>query len=74
MYLHEAKIGESFKVLSIHANHQLKNRFYSFGIVKGAIARIEEVTLAKETLEIKINKTRVALRISEAKTIEIEAC
>jgi ferrous iron transport protein A len=71
MNLSEALIGTSYTVKSVNANSQLKNRFHSFGIVKDAIIKIEAVTLAKETIEIKINKSKIALRFSEAKNIEI---
>ncbi len=71
MNLSEAQIGTFYKVKSIDANTQLKNRFYSFGIVKEATIKVEAVTLAKETMEIKINKSKIALRLSEAKSIEI---
>lgn len=74
MKLSEGKIGDSFKIISISADSQLKNRFYSFGIIKGAIAYIEEITLAKKTIEIKVQKSRIALRVSEAESIEIEKC
>lgn len=71
MNLSEALIGTSYKVKSVNANSQLKNRFYSFGVIKDAIVKIEAVTLTKKTIEIKINKSKIALRFSEAKSIEI---
>lgn len=63
--------GESAVVTAIHAGRELKNRFNSFGLVKGATVTAEERSLGKKTLEIRINKTRIALRSSEAKKIEI---
>lgn len=74
MNLNDAKIGDDFTILNIDADSQLKNRFYSLGITKGSTASVIEVTLAKETIELKLNKSRIALRISEAKCIEIEKC
>lgn len=74
MTLNELNKGESAVIQNINADQQLKVRLNSFGITKGAKVTLEEFTLAKNTLEISINKTKVALRISEAKNIEVEAC
>ena len=72
MTLNELKIKESAEVLSINCDNVLKNRLYSFGITKGAIVRIEELTLTKSTIEIKINQSKIALRLSEAEKIEVK--
>lgn len=74
MYLNDAKVGDEFKIINIDANSQLKNRFFSLGISRGATASIEEMTLARETIELRLNKSRIAIRVSEAKCIEIELC
>lgn len=74
MNLSKLKVGDSFTISKINAENQLKNRFISFGIVKGVIASIEEITLAKETIEIKIKNSKIALRITEARTIEVKKC
>lgn len=63
--------GEWATVSAINANIELKNRFNSFGLVKGASIYAAEHSLAKKTMEIRINKTRIALRASEAKKVEI---
>ena len=74
MTLEQLNIGEKAIIKSINCEPSLKNRFYSFGIVKGATICVEEVTLTKSTIEIKINNTKVALRIKEASTIEVDKC
>ena len=74
MTLDKLNIGENGKIVSINCNDALKNRFYSFGIVRNSIVSIEEVTLTKSTIEIKINTTKIALRISEAQAIKVEKC
>jgi Fe2+ transport system protein FeoA len=63
--------GNSARVIAINANQELKNRFSSFGLVKGALVYTKEYSLTKKTMEILINKTRIALRSSEAEKIEI---
>lgn len=72
MTLDKVKIKESAKIIAINCDSILKNRLYSFGIVKGAIVSVEEATFTKSTIEIKINHSKIALRISEASKIEVE--
>ena len=72
MTLNELKIKESAEVISINCDKVLKNRLYSFGIIKRAIVKIEELTLTKSTIEIKINQSKIALRLSEAEKIEVK--
>ena len=72
MTLNELKIKESAEIISINCDNVLKNRLYSFGIIKGAIVKIEALTLTKSTIEIKINQSKIALRLSEAEKIEVK--
>ncbi len=74
MKLNELHKGNSGTIKKIHADKTLKSRFNSFGITKGQKITVEEITLAKETIEIKIGRTKIALRVSEAQNIEVEAC
>ncbi|MGP2657079.1 FeoA family protein [Malaciobacter sp. WC5094] len=74
MTLDQLNIDEAAIVKSINCEPALKNRFYSFGIIKGSKVYVEEVTLTKSTIEIKINNTKVALRLTEASKIEVEKC
>lgn len=71
MTLNNLAKGESAIVLAINAGRELKNRFNSFGLVKGAVVYAEEHSLGKKTMEIRINKTRIALRASEAEKVEV---
>lgn len=71
MKLDELKKGESGIILTLNCDSELKSRFYSFGMVKGAEVFIEEITMAKSTIEVKIGTTRVAIRMSEASKIEV---
>lgn len=74
MTLDELNIADTAIIKTINCDSALKNRFYSFGIVRGSTISIEEVTLTKSTIEIKINTTKVALRMKEASVIEVEKC
>ena len=72
MTLDQVKIGQKFLIKDITANDELKKRFYSFGIIKGANVKLEAMSLKKNTLEINVEDTLIALRIDEAKTIKIK--
>jgi ferrous iron transport protein A len=71
MTLNRLSIGESAIVKSINADKELKHRFNSFGIVKGATVQVEKYSLAKKTMGVRINKTCLVLRNTEAEKIEI---
>ncbi len=71
MTLDQLNINEVAIITAINCDEILKNRFYSFGIIKGEKIEIAELTLAKSTIEIKINQSKIALRLSEASKIEI---
>jgi len=74
MTLDKLNIGDSAIIRSINCENALKNRFYSFGIIRGSTITIEEITLTKSTIEVKINTTKVALRLKEASAIEVDKC
>lgn len=61
--------GQSATIKTVNADKELKNRFNSFGVVKGATVYVEKYTLARQTMEIRVNKTRMAVRISEAEKV-----
>jgi ferrous iron transport protein A len=72
MTLDKLNIGDKAEIKAVNCENELKNRFYSFGMVKGSIITVEEITLARNTMEIRIKNTKVAIRFSEAAKIEIE--
>lgn len=74
MTLDQLHKGEKASIDSFTCDKILKSRFNSLGIKKEEIILVEEVTLAKETIEVKVNRTKIALRISEAKHIRIQPC
>jgi ferrous iron transport protein A len=72
MKLSNLHINQTAIVLNITCNDELKKRFYSFGIIKGAIITITNISLTKNTMEINVEDTSIAIRIQEAKTIFVE--
>lgn len=71
MTLDSLQKGRSAIITAIKAEKELKNRFSSFGIIKGVVIHAEQYSLARQTMEIRINNTRIALRLSEAEKVEI---
>ncbi len=72
MNLSELEKGECGEIIKVSAPQVLKSRLNSFGITKGARIYVIEQTMSKNTIEIRLNSTKIALRTNEAKTIEIE--
>jgi Fe2+ transport system protein FeoA len=71
MRLNELKIDEVGIVKKVHAKEPLKSRLFAFGITKGQKVKVLKHTLAKNTFEIEIDNTKVALRDEEAAEIEV---
>jgi Fe2+ transport system protein FeoA len=70
--LHELNEKEEAIIVSINCDSDLNQRFYSFGIVKGVNICIENISLAKNTMEINVEDTFIGIRIEEAKGIEVK--
>jgi ferrous iron transport protein A len=72
MDLSELQKGECGIIIKVTADQVLKSRLNSFGITKGAKIYVIEQTMSKNTIEIRLHSTKIALRINEAKTIQVE--
>ena len=72
MFLDELKRGERAVIVNIQANKALRDRFSSFGIVRGEELVVKEYSIAKKTMEILVGQTSIALRAIEAEKIEID--
>ena len=72
MSLDEMKIGEIGVIKKITATEPLKSRLFSLGIVKGENVKLLKHTIAKNTYEVEVNKSKIALRSEEAKMIIVE--
>ena len=71
MTLIELKKGQKAFIVKINAQKALRDRLNSFGVVKGEIILVKGCSLAKQTMEIEVEGTLIALRAEEAKKIEI---
>jgi len=72
MRLDDLQTGQKAKIVSINASQTLKERLYSFGILPNEIVEVKAHSIAKQTIEIDIEGTLIALRAKEAHKIEVE--
>jgi len=72
MVLSQLRRGDNAEIVKLHADKALRDRFASFGIMPGEDIVIHECSLAKQTIEIEVGRTTVALRKEEADKIEVE--
>lgn len=72
MVLSELHKGDKAEIIKINADKALKDRLTSFGVMRGETLYIKGCSLAKQTMEIEIGSTLIALRADEAKKIEVE--
>lgn len=70
--LSDCKKACMVRITKLNADSELRQRLISFGIIKDAVVEVLELAPAKSTIEIKIGKTRVALRAKEADLIEVQ--
>ena len=72
MRLHELHKNDRGKIIQIHADKALKDRLNSFGVMRGEELTVKGCSLAKQTMEIEVGGTHIALRAEEAEKIEVE--
>jgi Fe2+ transport system protein FeoA len=70
--IYDLIMGQKAKIIAINAQSDLKHRFKSLGIWKGAAIEVRAFSLGKQNVELSINDTLVALRVHEMKMIEVE--
>jgi ferrous iron transport protein A len=70
--LSELRKGNCGVITKINAGKNLKTRLFSFGIYKGARFEIMACSLARNTMEVKVGNSMVALRRGEVEKIEVE--
>jgi ferrous iron transport protein A len=72
MHLIDLEKGNKATIVKIHADKALKDRLNSFGVMRGEELTVKGCSLAKQTMEIQVGSTLLAVRADEAKLIEIE--
>lgn len=71
MVLTDIRKGDKAEIVKIHADKALKDRLVSFGVMRGETLYVKGCSLAKQTMEIEVGSTLIALRADEAEKIEI---
>ncbi len=64
--------GSLFKVLKINATGEIRQRLLDIGFIKNQNGCTIRKALLKDPIEIEIKGTKVSLRRSEAKLIDVE--
>jgi len=72
MYLSDLKKGDKVLIVKIHADKALKDRLNSFGVMRGEELTVKGHSLGKQTIEILVGSTHIALRADEAQKIEVD--
>ena len=72
MQLNQLNKGDHATILKINADKILKDRFASFGIMRGEEISVKGCSIGKQTMEIEAGATLIALRADEAMKIEVE--
>lgn len=72
MNLTELTKGERGEIIRVNADKALKDRLNSFGVMRGEELLVKGCSLAKQTMEIEVGSTLIALRRDEAEKVEVE--
>jgi len=70
--LTQVKFGQEYTIKKITAEEPLKSRLLSFGFAKGNSVTVIEYTLTRQTYDVRIEDSQVALRNEEATSILVE--
>jgi Fe2+ transport system protein FeoA len=70
--LTQVKFGKEYTIKKVKADEPLKSRLLSFGFAKGNSVTVTEYTLTKQTYDVRIEDSQVALRSEEATSIIVE--
>lgn len=71
MSLTNLELNKNAKIVAINCDQILKDRFYSFGLIEGETVCVSAYSLAKNTIEVKLHQSKIALRASEASKITV---
>lgn len=72
MNLTNLAIGETAKIVAVNGENQITKRLLEMGIVPGVAVRMIKTAPFGDPLEIRVRGYHLAMRKSEAQTIEIQ--
>lgn len=72
--LYDLDMGETARIVGIHGDTplSLRRRLLDMGITKGALLRVERHAPLGDPVQIFVKGYRLAVRLSEARAIEVE--
>lgn len=71
MLLSDLRKGNKAEIVKINADKALRDRLISFGVMRGEMLVVKGCSLAKQTMEIEVGSTLIAVRAEEASKIEV---
>jgi len=72
MVLSDLRKGNRAEVVQINADKALRDRLNSFGVMRGEVIFVKGCSLGKQTMEIEVGSTLIAVRADEADKIEVK--
>lgn len=72
MGLDELLIGEEAEIMKITAKEPFKSRLFSLGLNRGEKVKVLAYTLAKNSFEVEVNDSLIALRVEEAQMVSVK--
>ncbi len=72
MKLSDLTKGTKAEIIKINADKALRDRLSSFGVMRGEELTVRGCSIAKQTMEIEVGSTLIAVRADEADKIEVE--
>jgi Fe2+ transport system protein FeoA len=70
--LSEVESGKPFRIVRISAGGEIRRRLLDIGFIKNENGRVIREALLKDPIEIEIKGSKVSLRRSEARLIDVE--
>lgn len=72
MKLSELTKGDQAEIVKVNADKVLRDRLTSLGVMRGEKLMVRGCSLAKQTMEIEVGSTLIAVRADEADKIDVE--
>jgi ferrous iron transport protein A len=72
MKLSDLTKGTKAEIIKINADKALRDRLSSFGVMRGEELTVRGCSIAKQTMEIEVGSTLIAVRADEADKIEVK--
>ena len=70
--LHDAKVGETVKVVKVTGQGPVKRRIMDMGITKGTDVYVRKVAPLGDPIEVTVRGYELSVRKADAKMIEVE--